>query len=178
MTTCKRHQLIHKYKFEWLVLGKRTIKCKSLKHKFYRIQDNQETVTTYFALEVKNLQNGPRKNSVRVCSGNCKKKYTNYGWHFVYRNVITRQRHIEVVTTHEQYNNHSHNIGLHITVSQWRHMINIITTHITLGYINCIRVTTHEKHNDNSNTFWLHESASQWRHMNNIMNTQIYFGYK
>jgi len=39
------------------------------------------------------------------------------------------------VMTHEQYNNHSHNIGLHITVWQWRHMNNIITTHIPLGYI-------------------------------------------
>jgi len=39
------------------------------------------------------------------------------------------------VTTNEQNNNHAHNIGVHITVSQWLHMNNIITTHITLGYI-------------------------------------------
>jgi len=38
------------------------------------------------------------------------------------------------VTTHEQYNNHSHNIGLHITLSERRNMNNIKTTHIILGY--------------------------------------------
>jgi len=39
------------------------------------------------------------------------------------------------MTTHEQYNKQSHNIGLHINVSQWRNMKNIITTHTILGYI-------------------------------------------
>ena len=43
--------------------------------------------------------------------------------------------HIDVVTKHGEQNKHSHNIGLHINVSQLRHMKNIITTHITLGYI-------------------------------------------
>jgi len=39
------------------------------------------------------------------------------------------------VTTHEEYNNYSHNDVLHITASQWRHMNNIVNNHITLGYI-------------------------------------------
>ena len=34
------------------------------------------------------------------------------------------------MTSHEIFNNHSHNITLHMDVSQWRSMNNIITTHI------------------------------------------------
>jgi len=36
-------------------------------------------------------------------------------------------------TTHDQYNNHSHKIGLYITLSQIQRMNNEIITHITLG---------------------------------------------
>ena len=135
MTTCKRHRLIHKYKFEWLVLGKRTIKCKRLKQIFYR--NTGQTRNHYHVIRIKNEknENGCRKHSVRVYSENCKKKYTKYGWHIMYHTVITRERDIKVVTTHGQYNDHSHNIGLHVTIIQWRHMNNIINTHIRLGYM-------------------------------------------
>jgi len=39
------------------------------------------------------------------------------------------------MTKNKQYNNLSYNIGLHTTVSEWQHMNNIITTHISLGYM-------------------------------------------
>ena len=43
--------------------------------------------------------------------------------HDVHMIVVTSQQQYnnhspDIVTTHEQYNNHSHNIRLHITVSQ------------------------------------------------------------
>jgi len=38
------------------------------------------------------------------------------------------------VTIYEKYNNQSHKTWLQITVSRWRHMNNIRTTQITLGY--------------------------------------------
>jgi len=39
------------------------------------------------------------------------------------------------VTTHEQYNKHSHKIGLRITVLQWWHKDCTITTYIKWSYI-------------------------------------------
>jgi hypothetical protein len=89
-------------------------------------------------------------------------------------------------------------IGLHINVSQWRHMHSIITTHIRLSYItvpqwrhthstitthitratyNCTTVTSHAQYNEHSYNTWLHNCITVTTHAeysNNSHNTGLH----
>ena len=94
LTSCQRPQIIHKCKFDWLLLDKSTNNCKFWNLNNIEIQATYKTV--YRGLHIKirlpntntNRQNGWRK--ISICSENYKINTQNSGKHFEWFNVKTR----------------------------------------------------------------------------------------